>query len=88
MFPFGVRAEREILHRCANGRVYDLLLVDMYIVNGSNSQHGSKEEKEKFESRICLLDQVKDSDSIAHGGYQTSSVRREENISLAVHCSK
>lgn len=35
-----------------------------------------------------VLDQVKDSDPIAHRGNQTGSVRREENISIAVNCSK
>lgn len=37
---------------------------------------------------MYVLDQVKNSDPIAHRGNQTGSVRREENISIAVNCSK
>lgn len=77
-----------MLRRCANGRVYDLLLADVFMVNGSNSPLGSNEEATYPRAQMYLLDQVKDGDPVAHGGNQTGSIRREENISLAINRTK
>lgn len=84
-FPFGVRAERQILHRCANERVQDLLLADSYLLI---FQASGTDGRSKIKNRGHVLDQVKDSDPIANRRNQTSSVRCEENIAIAVNCSK
>lgn len=77
-FPEGLKARREMLRRCENGRVQDLFLMMLTLSTAST----------RVKIVNDLLDEVKDSYSISNRRKKTCAVRCEKQISAAINCAK